>query len=163
MQAGIKALTKFPSSRLDFGGGFFGGFDTPFFAGRNATFYRTIWILLGRLHDADATLAVACKACADALKSFERSSAEDSARLETLKAKIALAKQEGKDHVLKALVAEGLVGALSRVLASADMADVLMAENVLFVLAQESDEAGRLSLSRRFLKDLLEQKQFLSC
>ncbi|CAJ1368424.1 unnamed protein product [Effrenium voratum] len=153
-EAGIKALTKFGSFSLSFGQ-FFGGFDTPFFAGRNATFYRTIWKLLGQLHDDDALLAVSCKTCVDDLKNVQKSSADDSARLKALKNKISLA----GNFLLKALVAEGLVDSLAAVMAFGDVGLIQIAESILFRLQEVSNEAGRLSFSRRVLQDLLQQKE----
>ena len=62
------------------------GFDTPFFAGRNAAFFREIWDLLAALGQVDDTArqAVAARSHLKDLGSFDTPSAASLAQLKEL-------------------------------------------------------------------------------
>ncbi|CAE7208956.1 ANKK1 [Symbiodinium sp. CCMP2592] len=149
----LQALTKFDSWSLTFS---FHGFDSPFFAGRNAAFFQEIWRLLAQLGQTDSAAAgaVTARRHLKALGSFTGSNARTSSQLQGL---ADLAKGE---LLLKALHKDGALESLTRVLEHGDLDEVKLAENILERFEDISDDAFRLGHTRFFMSQLLTQATF---
>ena len=149
-EASLDALTKFGSFELNFGE-FFGGFSTPFHAGRDAEFYRQIWGLLTQLAVADheAEKATSAKKSVDSLQGFDGSA--EASRTTTLLQKLRDAMTSASPALLKAMKDERAVDALRRVMAFGSLDQVKMAEETLHLLSDTCEDAFRLAHYREFL------------
>ena len=149
-EASLDALTKFGSFELDFGE-FFGSFSTPFHAGRNAEFYRQIWALLTQLAVADqeAEKATSAKKSVDSLEDFDDSA--EASRTATLLQKLRHAMASASPALLKAMKDEKAVDALRRVMAFGNLEHVKIAEDILNLFSDISEDAFKLAHYRHFL------------
>lgn len=149
-EASLDALTKFGSFELDFGE-FFGSFSTPFHAGRNAEFYQQIWALLTHLAVADqeAEKATSAKKSVDSLEDFDDSA--EASRTSTLLQKLRDALTSASPALLKAMKDEKAVDALRRVMAFGNLEHVKIAEDILNLFSDISEDAFKLAHYRYFL------------
>lgn len=152
-EASLDALTKFGSFELDFGE-FFGSFSTPFHAGRNAEFYRQIWALLTQLAVADqeAEKATSAKKSVDSLEDFDDSAeASRTATTTTWIQKLRDAMASASPALLKAMKDEKAVDALRRVMAFGNLEHVKIAEDILNLFSDISEDAIKLAHYRQVL------------
>ena len=149
-EASLDALTKFGSFELNFGE-FFGSFSTPFHAGRNAEFYQQIWALLTQLAAAeqDAEKATSAKKSVDSLEDFDDSA--EASQTRALLQKLRDAMTSASPALLKAMKDEKAVDALRRVMAFGTLEHVKIAEYILNLFSDISEDAFKLAHYRYFL------------
>lgn len=144
----LQALTKFDSWSLQWAF-HMQGFDTPFFAGRNAAFFQEIWRLLAQLGQRDSTAAraVTARRYLKALGSFNGSM--------TMTSELqGLADLANGELLLKALHEDGAVETLTRVLEHGNLEEVELAEDILKRFGDISEDAFRLGHLRGFMSML---------
>ena len=150
--ASLDALTRFDSFQLDFGESF-GSFSTPFFAGRNAKFYTEIWGLLDQLSSADeeAARAVNAKKSLDSLNTVDEAALADASATSVLLEKLRHAMASASPSLMKAMKDEKAVDGLRRVMAFGMPENVKVAEGILQLFSDISEDAFRLAHYRTFL------------
>lgn len=164
--ASLEALTKFDTFQLNFGE-FFGGpggFSTPFFAGRNAKFYKEIWGLLDQLSSADeeAARAVNAKKSVDSLNTVDESALADASATSVHLEKLQHAMASASPSLMKAMKDEKAVDGLRRVMAVGMPENVKVAEAILQAFSDISEDAFRLAHYRTFLDMFSKSTAFTS-